>query len=248
MRIGELYPRFARKRRIVFPSWIHRCSDISSSTHEIFLSSLFFHPCLSICFYFILPLSLSLSLLPLISFRWPVTVAFVVTPRSDRARTNVLIGAGLGWGIPRVITGVSLWTHKVARMEVDSIVYHASVVYRCTSRGRLNRPLVVGLREEEESSKRSFHLLLQQQFLQACNCKHWTLFSGFFLPTRFLLFPIFGPVSISRIFLPHFEHRSFDFLFFFFSSQTIVFRYLSEMEYLSLEAVRFMKNVLIKRR
>lgn len=160
----------------------------------------------------------------------------------------MLIGAGLGWGTPRVITGVSLWTHKVARMEVDSIVYHASVVYRCTSRGRLNRPLVVGLREEEESSKRSFHLLLQQQFLQACNCKHWTLFSGFFLPTRFLLFPIFGPVSISRIFLPHFEHRSFDFLFFFFSSQTIVFRYLSEMEYLSLEAVRFMKNVLIKRR
>lgn len=33
----------------------------------------------------------------------------------------MLIGAGLGWGTPRVITGVSLWIHKVARMEVDSI-------------------------------------------------------------------------------------------------------------------------------
>lgn len=191
--------------------------------------------------------SLSLSLLPLISFRWPVTVAFVVTPRSDRARTNVLIGAGLGWGTPRVITGVSLWTHKVARMEVDSIVYHASVVYRCTSRGRLNRPLVVGLREEEESSKRSFHLLLQQQFLQACNCKHWTLFSGFFCQPGFYYSPSLDPFRYRGYSTP-FWTSFLRFPFFFFSSQTIVFRYLSEMEYLSLEAVRFMKNVLIKRR
>lgn len=120
MRIGELYPRFARKRRIVFPS--RRSIVVPTSPPpptEIFLSSPFFS-LVSLLSY--LSLSLSLSSRSLISFPWPVTVAFVVTPRSDRPRTNVLIGAGLGWGTaPRVITGVSLWIHKVAGMEVDNI-------------------------------------------------------------------------------------------------------------------------------
>lgn len=81
-------------------------------------------------------------------------------------------------------------------------------MYRCTSRGRLNRPLVVGLREEEveeeedRSNRSLFACFCNNSFLEPCNCKHWTLFSDF-LPARFLLFPpIFGPVSISRIFYP----------------------------------------------
>lgn len=107
-------------------------------------------------------------------------------------------------------------------MEVDSIVYHASVVYRCTSRGRLNRPLVVGLREEEESSKRSFHLLLQQQFLQACNCKHWTLFSGFFCQPGFYYSPSLDPFRYRGYSTPFWtSFLRFPFFFLFFPNDRI---------------------------
>lgn len=80
-------------------------------------------------------------------------------------------------------------------------------MYRCTSRGRLNRPLVAGLREEE-SSNRSFHSLLQQQSPRACNCKHWTLFSDF-LPL-FIISPSLDPFRYRGHSTP------FIFLFFFF--------------------------------
>lgn len=77
------------------------------------------------------PRDLSLSLFPLVALVLHRTTVLALSfsqsrrvhsyLRSDSARTNVLIGSVRY----RVITGVSLWIHKVAR-TADSIAAYAS--------------------------------------------------------------------------------------------------------------------------